>query len=141
MSVEGSTPTQAATSAPIAVVAAVVKRDGLYLLGRRPRSKRHGGLWEFPGGKVHAGESHVQAARRELSEELELRVVSLGARLLSVRDEGSPFVIDFCEAVVEGSPVAHEHEAVGWFTLDALKDMPLAPADARFVASLAAAPR
>jgi len=117
----------------VEVVAAVAVREGRYLLGRRPRAKRHGGLWEFPGGKLHDGESHLEAARRELAEELDVRLVSLGARLLSVHDEGSPFVIDFYEATVAGTPSPREHEAVGWFTLDELRNLPLAPADARFV--------
>lgn len=118
-------------------MAAVIRRNGRYLLGLRPRSKRHGGLWEFPGGKVHAGESQLDAARRELAEELGVEVTSLGAPLLSVHDEGSPFVIEFIEVVMVGTPAAHEHEAIGWFSIDELRGMALAPADARFVAQLA----
>ncbi|HSG49130.1 MAG TPA: NUDIX domain-containing protein, partial [Longimicrobiales bacterium] len=56
----------------IPVIAAVIHRDGRYLVGRRPDDKRHGGLWEFPGGKLDPGESWLEAARRELSEELEM---------------------------------------------------------------------
>jgi len=52
------------------VVAAVIERDGKYLLCQRPQGKRYGGLWEFPGGKLLAGESLLEAARRELREEL-----------------------------------------------------------------------
>jgi 8-oxo-dGTP pyrophosphatase MutT (NUDIX family) len=141
VSAAGEDRPHARPSATVAVVAVVATRDGRYLLGLRPRAKRHGGLWEFPGGKLHDGESHLDAARRELDEEMDLRVVSLGARLLTVRDAGSPFVIDFHEATVEGSPVAREHEAVGWFTLDALREMPLAPADARFVDALTSGAR
>jgi 8-oxo-dGTP diphosphatase len=121
----------------VRVVAAVVQREGRYLLGLRPRAKRHGGHWEFPGGKVQPGESTLGAARRELAEELDLRVVTLGRCRLSVRDDGSPFVIDFFDVEVEGSPTALEHEAVGWFTPDELRSLPLAPADARFAAGLA----
>jgi 8-oxo-dGTP pyrophosphatase MutT (NUDIX family) len=122
-------------------VAAVVRRGEGYLLGRRPEAKRHGGLWEFPGGKVLEGESRLEAARRELAEELDLHVVSLGALLLSVHDEGSPFVIEFFETVAEGAPVAHEHGEIGWFALSELRQLALAPADARFVAHLSAAGR
>ena len=46
------------------VLAAVVRRDDRYLVCRRPAHKRHGGLWEFPGGKIHAGETLLGAARR-----------------------------------------------------------------------------
>jgi mutator protein MutT len=118
---------------PIPVIAAVIQRDGRYLVGRRPDEKRHGGLWEFPGGKVDAGESWSEAAHRELTEELEMGVVSVGATLLSVHDEGSPFVIHFVAVEAEGEPTPLEHTAVGWFTAEELVALPLAPADARFV--------
>jgi 8-oxo-dGTP pyrophosphatase MutT (NUDIX family) len=49
------------------VVAAVIERDGRLLVCQRPAHKRHGGLWEFPGGKCDPGESDAEAARRELS--------------------------------------------------------------------------
>ncbi len=114
------------------VVAAVLRREQRYLLGLRPSEKRHGGLWEFPGGKLAPGESLVAAARRELAEELDLDVTAVGDVLRSVGDRGSPFVIEFVEAHVVGDPVALEHEAVGWFTLEEMDSMPLAPADAAF---------
>src|SRR4028119_2222610 len=52
------------------VLAAVVQRAGRLLLARRPSGKRHAGLWEFPGGKFLLGETPLDAARRELAEEL-----------------------------------------------------------------------
>lgn len=115
------------------VVAAVVRRDGRYLLGRRPEEKRHGGLWEFPGGKLDDGEDATGAARRELAEELSLETVEVGAALHSVRDPASPFVIHFHPVEVRGEPEAWEHEQVGWFTLDEMAGMELAPADQTFV--------
>ena len=120
----------------VPVIAAVVQRDGRYLLGRRPQHKRHGGLWEFPGGKLLAGESRLDAARRELAEELGLEVVSIGAVLHAVRDPGSPFLIEFVEVEARGEPTAHEHSRVAWFTVVELAALPLAPADARFVERL-----
>lgn len=121
----------------IPVVAAVVRRGGRYLLGRRPEHKRHGGLWEFPGGKLLEGESRLAAARRELAEELGLEVVSLGALLHSVRDPGAPYLIEFVEVEVLGEPSAHEHSRVAWFTAAELGALALAPADACFAARLA----
>ena len=115
------------------VVAAVVVRDGRYLLGRRPEEKRHGGLWEFPGGKLDEGEDAADAARRELAEELALQVVSVGSALHSLRDSASRFVIHFHPVVVTGEPEALEHSRVGWYGLDEMAGMPLAPADAGFV--------
>ena len=54
------------------VVAAVIERDGLILIGQRPPGKSHALEWEFPGGKVEPGESPRAALARELREELEI---------------------------------------------------------------------
>ncbi len=108
-------------------------------MGRRPAHKRHGGLWEFPGGKLRAGESNLEAVRRELAEELALIVIELGRSLFRADDEGSPFVIEFVEVVTTGEPVAREHSEIGWFTPSQLAELPLAPADERFAFRLAAA--
>ncbi|MBI5451587.1 MAG: Nudix family hydrolase [Gammaproteobacteria bacterium] len=57
------------------VVAAVISDGhGQVLIARRPADKQHGNLWEFPGGKVEAGEASLAALRRELSEELGIEV-------------------------------------------------------------------
>ncbi len=124
----------------IRVVAAVIERDGRYLLGRRPVDKRHGGLWEFPGGKLDDGESVEDAVARELREELGLGVRRVGRHLRSFEDDGSPFVIEFHVVEVLGEPVAHEHESLGWFTPAELTEMSLAPADRAFVVGLADSP-
>ncbi len=128
-----------ARSDRVAVVAAVIRLGERYLVGRRPPAKQHGGLWEFPGGKVLEGESRLDAAARELEEELGLRDVSLGALLLSVEEPGSPFVIEFFETAASGTPSALEHTEVGWFTLPELVHMDLAPADVWFVRALSVA--
>ena len=120
------------------VVAAVVERNGRYLLCRRPAHKRHGGLWEFPGGKVLEGESRADAIARELTEELDLVTVRVGDVLASEADVGSDFVIEFVPTVTEGGAVLHEHDELGWFSPDELRALPLAPADARFAARLEA---
>lgn len=121
---------------PIPVIAAVIVRDGRYLVGRRPDEKRHGGLWEFPGGKLDPGESWLEAAHRELTEELGMEAVGVGAVLLSVSDPGSAFVIHFVEIEAQGEPVPTEHTTVGWYTPEEMTALPLAPADARFVRRL-----
>jgi 8-oxo-dGTP diphosphatase len=128
-----------ASGARVPVVAAVVRREDCYLVGRRPPAKRHRGLWEFPGGKVLEGESRLEAAARELDEELGLEVVALGTLLFSVEEPGSPFVIEFFETDAAGTPEALEHTDIGWFTADELVGMELAPADAWFARMLSTA--
>jgi 8-oxo-dGTP pyrophosphatase MutT (NUDIX family) len=76
----------------ITVAAAVIQQDGRYLLCRRPAHKRHGGLWEFPGGKLHDGESVTDAIRRELREELHVEPTSVGPVRASIPDQGSLWV-------------------------------------------------
>ncbi|MEX2467356.1 MAG: NUDIX domain-containing protein [Gemmatimonadota bacterium] len=130
--------TEDGTGPAVRVVAAVIEREGRYLLGRRPIEKRHGGLWEFPGGKLDPGESVLEAARRELSEELALEVTGIGPLLWSVADGRTPFIIEFVEVFTDGTPRALEHEDLGWFAPDVMRRMDLAPADAAFVRHLAA---
>lgn len=120
----------------ILVVAAVIRRDDRFLAGLRPELKRHGGMWEFPGGKLDSGESMLDAARRELWEELSLEVVALGDTLFHAQEVDAPFEIHFVEVEVVGTPQLHEHSEIGWFTLDEMAEMSLTPADARFVAHI-----
>lgn len=117
------------------VLAAVIRRDRRYLLCRRPEHKRHGGLWEFPGGKLHPGETLLEAARRELFEELSLQATSVGPTLFARRDAGSPFLIEFAEVFVSGEPVVHEHDEVRWLTPLEILALPLAPVDRAFASN------
>jgi len=117
----------------IRVVAAVIWRGDEYLVARRPDHKRHGGLWEFPGGKVLDGESGFEAVKRELDEELGVEVTGIGEVLYSDRDDGSQFVIEFVETQILGEPEAIEHSDLRWVKQEDLGGMELAPTDARFV--------
>lgn len=133
MVADGADPTEEGPPGSIPVVAAVVRRDGAYLVARRPPSKRHGGLWEFPGGKVLEGETDGDALARELREELDVSLDSLGETLFQVRDPGAPFVIRFRRVRIRGEPRAREHTELRWVPGADLSGMPLAPGDARFV--------
>lgn len=124
------------SAATVPVVAAVIRRGPEYLVGCRPHHKRHGGLWEFPGGKVLPGESDLEAARRELREELGLVLTHLGRTLYTAADPGSPYRVRFVAAWVRGVAVALEHTDLRWATPAELSDLPLAPTDARFVADV-----
>ena len=124
------------TASTIRVVAAVVARDGRLLVCQRPAHKRHGGLWEFPGGKCEPGESDAEAVARELREELGVAVVAVGAERFAVRDAGSPFLIAFVPVEIAGEPVCHEHTALRWGTPHELAQLALAPSDRRFVEAM-----
>jgi len=118
------------------VVAAVVRREDSYLLCLRPSHKRHGGRWEFPGGKVEKGESFEHALRRELAEELGLITLSVGKVLFTSQEHDSVYRIHFIEAQVNGEPVAHEHDKVIWSCIKAMLRLPLAPTDLQFALTL-----
>jgi 8-oxo-dGTP diphosphatase len=116
----------------IRVLASVIERDGRLLICRRPAHKRHGNLWEFPGGKLEEGESDFDAVSRELSEELAVIVRSVGEVHFSIADPGSSFQIEFLDVVIVGEPRCLEHEALEWVQPNNLLDYELAPSDRRY---------
>jgi A/G-specific adenine glycosylase len=74
------------------IVVGAIRKNGRYLLGKRPPNGLLGGLWEFPGGKVETGESHEAALRREIREELGIDV-SVGGFVACVRHAYSHFKV------------------------------------------------
>jgi 8-oxo-dGTP diphosphatase len=117
----------------IPVLAAVVERTGKWLLCQRPIEKRHGGLWEFPGGKLEPGESLDGAARRELLEELGVEVTAVGPILFQKQDPGSRFEIVFVAVSIRGEPAAIEHPEIAWLGRQEILAKALAPSDLEFV--------
>ena len=121
------------------MLAAVVRDGDRYLVCRRPAHKRHGGLWEFPGGKLEPGETHLDAATREMREELGVEVRAVGGVMLTVADRGSPFVIEFVPVTIVGEPQCLEHSKLAWVELDELRRLELAPSDSTFAEFLGGA--
>lgn len=117
----------------VRVIAAVIQRGDRYLVCQRPLEKRHGGLWEFPGGKVEPGETDLVASTRELAEELGVAVSEVDRTLFSIADEGSHFHIEFIPTRIQGEPQALEHLDIRWLRLTELSSVALAPSDRRFV--------
>jgi 8-oxo-dGTP pyrophosphatase MutT (NUDIX family) len=119
----------------VPVFAAVIERSGAWLLGKRPQHKRHGGLWEFPGGKLEPGESLTDAAHRELLEELGVAVGSVGAILYRRRDTDSVFEIIFVATTILGEPAALDHEVISWVGPGRVAEVNLAPTDHAFAST------
>ena len=117
----------------IRVVAAVIENKRRYLVCKRPGNKRHGGLWEFPGGKIHPDESDFDAVQRELSEELNVHTIAVGDTLYEVRDPGTEFLIVFKDVRIIGTPQPLEHTDLHWATALELTGYRLAPSDEVFV--------
>lgn len=119
----------------IDVVAAVVTRGGRLLVCQRPTHKHHGGMWEFPGGKVEPGESLAGAIQREMTEELDLRVRRVGEVLHEERDAVRGVRLLFLPVEIDGEPRCLEHQALAWCTREELEGYALAPMDRAFVAA------
>ncbi len=101
------------------VVAAIIRGpDGRILLSQRPAHKHKGGCWEFPGGKVEAGEALDTALARELEEELGLRVRACQP-FMTIEHHYPELSVRLCFREVtafEGQPVGREGQPVQWFT-------------------------
>lgn len=125
---------------PLAVCAAVIVQQGKILLTQRPADKPHGGLWEFPGGKIETGESPHQSLRREIREELNIEI-SVGPVLETVYhhyDWGNVLILAYNCSWLSGSiqhlAVADHH----WVTPDQLSNYQILPADLPIIARILA---
>ena len=122
------------------VSAALIDERGRVLLQQRPRGKAMAGLWEFPGGKIAAGETPEAALCRELEEELGLIVATGDLRAFgfaSHRYETFHIVLllYLCRRW-QGMPAARESQAIAWVAPAAMANYPMPAADAPLVTLL-----
>jgi 8-oxo-dGTP diphosphatase len=113
-------------------------RQGRLLLAQRPPGKHLAGLWEFPGGKIEAGEAPGAALVREIEEELGCKAEP-GEALTPVTHAYAqvtvcllPFLARFAEA--NALPVAREHAALRWVSPEEIGTLPMPEADEPIVA-------
>ena len=115
----------------IDVVAAVVMRNGKYMIARRAPGKHLAGYWEFPGGKIEEGESPEDSLQREIEEEFGV-YAQVGAYLgENVHGYGDKTVrLMAYEANLEQDiHQSTDHDQIEWVELNQMDDYPLAPAD------------
>jgi 8-oxo-dGTP diphosphatase len=127
---------------PVVLVAAValVDIDGRVLIAERPAGKPMAGLWEFPGGKVHAGESPEAALIRELSEELGIDVSASCLAPIAFAShtyDGFHLLMPlYACRVWKGTPEGREGQQLKWVRPARLGDFQMPPADVPLVAQL-----
>jgi 8-oxo-dGTP diphosphatase len=124
----------------LVAAAALVDGDGRVLICQRPEGKQLAGLWEFPGGKVEAGETPEDALVRELKEELgiEVRKPCLAPFVFASHAyEGFHLLMPlYLIRRWEGFVQALEHPQIAWVRPDRMAGYPMPPADEPLVAYL-----
>ena len=123
------------------VVAAVIAHDRRFLACRRASHKSLAGFWEFPGGKVEAGESDQQALARELAEELGIAVV-VGDFICKSSSIANGTEIEmftyFCELTSEAPTSSSDHDKLVWVSSHELSNLVWPPLDVPVVEALQA---
>ena len=121
----------------ITVVAAVIERDGHFLLTRRLQGVHLAGLWEFPGGKVDRAESHEHALSREIVEELGVQI-SVG-ELILITTHAYPDVevtLYFYACDLRGTPTPLLGQEMRWVARHELRQLGFPEADAELIKRL-----
>lgn len=120
------------------VAVALLDQQSRFLLQQRPRAKQHGGLWEFPGGKVESGETLAAALLREVQEELAVTLIATDlVHIGAAADPKLALQIDlFACRVWSGTLQCLDAEALGWFGFADLTDLPMPPLDIKLATAL-----
>ena len=121
----------------IVVVAAVIERDGRFLVARRLNGTHLAGYWEFPGGKVHQGETQEKALQREIFEELNTGI-SKARKIFHTAHAYPELIVELhfyrAELTGEAQPVLGQE--LRWITRDDFGALDFPPADAELIDGL-----
>ena len=124
----------------LVAAAALVDADGRVLMAQRPEGKSMAGLWEFPGGKVEAGETPEAALIRELAEALSIDVSADCLAPLTFASHGYDDFHLLMPLYVcrkwQGSIAAREGQALRWVRPNRMRELPMPPADLPLIALL-----
>lgn len=121
----------------IEVVAAILHKNGTYLATQRGYGEFEG-MWEFPGGKIEKNESHEDALKREIQEELGVDI-SVDKYLCTTEYDYPSFHLTmhcFLCNINAGDVELREHKSSKWLTLDELNNVEWLPADVAVVDTL-----
>lgn len=121
----------------VVVVAAVIEREGSFLIARRQTGVHLEGYWEFPGGKCLLGETDIQSLGREIREELDADIEAAD-RLLTCAHEYDDRIIElrFYRCTLVGTPKPMLGQQLRWVPRAELTGLPFPPADAELIARL-----
>ena len=123
----------------VEVVAALIWKNGKFMICQRPAHKARGLLWEFVGGKVEPGETKEQALVRECREELAV-TVAVQDKFMSLVHEYPDITIHltvFNAYIAEGVPQLLEHNDVRWIPPKEIKNYDFCPADNKILEKIA----
>lgn len=123
----------------VEVVAALIWKNGKFMICQRPAHKARGLLWEFVGGKVEPGETKEQALVRECREELAV-TVAVQDEFMSLVHEYPDITIHltvFNAYIAEGVPQLLEHNDVRWIPPREIKNYDFCPADNKILEKIA----
>jgi A/G-specific adenine glycosylase len=121
------------------VTAAIIHREGRMLIARRPENGLLGGLWEFPGGKLQEGEDLPACLRREIDEELGVRI-DVGEEFGIYRHAYTHFRVTlhaFCCTLREGEPRPIQPSDLSWVDVAELSAYPMGKIDRQISRDLA----
>jgi 8-oxo-dGTP diphosphatase len=113
------------------VAAALIEEGGRILMSRRRADQSLPGCWEFPGGKIEAGESPEQALAREIEEELGclIAVDAIFEVVFFAYERFDLYMLVYRCRISSGTPRARTVAEVGWFEPAVIPALPLPPAD------------